>query len=96
MLVGAILASLVAAKPIPNAPANEDVPYPHPPPEQAQPGQQAWALIRTRAINEDETIPLNEWVPLSEDYYGFETQSRKFCLYCVNCHLFFEAVKNGC
>ena len=77
VVIGAALAGFVAAKPLPNNPANEDVPYPHPPPEQARPGQEVWALIRTRAINEDETIPLNEWVPVAEDYYGFTTQSRK-------------------
>lgn len=78
VLVGAALASLVSARPAPSYPAIENEVYPPPPSEQAQEGQQAWALIRTRAINEDETISLTEWVPLSEDYYWFETDSRKF------------------
>lgn len=83
VLVGAVLASLVAAKPLPrpNSPVNDNEVYPPPRPEQARPGQQVWALIRTRAINEDETIPLNEWVAASEDTTGFKTDSRKFIFY---------------
>ena len=80
ILVGAVLASLVAAKPLPkpNAPVDDNEVYPPPSSDQARDGQQVWVLIRTRAINEDETIPLNEWVAASEDYSGFTTDSRKF------------------